>query len=136
MKYFHNRVQHNPPETYGDCVRACVASILELEPEFVPHFFHDGAADGFDRLREWLKGCGFGLVWFVYDGSIAWNKFCEVWGEMNPGVPVILLASVASGDHAVIMVSDKIEHDPAWIKSPIIGPNSNGHWNILVIAKT
>ena len=30
------RVPHNPPHSYGDCFRACIASILEMDVPPLP----------------------------------------------------------------------------------------------------
>jgi hypothetical protein len=35
----------------GDCLRACVCSLLEIDPKFVPNFSEIGFFSG---LREWL----------------------------------------------------------------------------------
>lgn len=57
---------HDPDNgVFGDCFRACVASIIELPAEQVPHFFHDGqeppqapkdepGRPGWERLNEFL----------------------------------------------------------------------------------
>lgn len=57
-----SQVCHNPPESHGDCFRACVASILELPIQEVPHFFHDGDdAEGEERLAAFLESHGLVL---------------------------------------------------------------------------
>ena len=130
-------VKHDPPHSYGDCFRACVASILDLPTDDVPHFYHDGADGdvGTERVREFLNGLGYTIVWFAFDGeALPLDEMLNIWGQMNPDVPAILLASNRDSDHAVVMRGDKIVHDPSWIRSSITGPNSNGYWNILVIA--
>ncbi len=43
------RYLHNPPETYGDCYRACIASLLDLGLDDVPHFY--------DRITLGMDGC-------------------------------------------------------------------------------
>lgn len=52
---------YNDPHR-GDCMRATVASLLELELEQVPHFrlFDDG--QWFDILVGYMKGCGYEYV--------------------------------------------------------------------------
>ena len=32
------RIPHNPPDDFGDCWNACIASVLEFPYEAVPHF--------------------------------------------------------------------------------------------------
>ena len=51
-------VKHDPENgLYGDCYRACVACLLNLEVDQVPHFYHDGCNSeiGDKRCREWLE---------------------------------------------------------------------------------
>ena len=45
------RVKHNPPHTYGDCHRACMESILEVE---VPHFLSDDPP--YDEWQRRIRG--------------------------------------------------------------------------------
>jgi hypothetical protein len=45
MNRVYGRIPHNLPHTMGDCFRACVASILELPYEEVPHFMDPKAND-------------------------------------------------------------------------------------------
>lgn len=50
--------KHNPPESWGDCTRACVASVFDLPSELVPHFAFDGydpECPWVERLSSWLK---------------------------------------------------------------------------------
>jgi len=49
-------VKNDPPYSYGDCLRACIASLLEMPTANVPHFVHDGCepAITYQRVREWL----------------------------------------------------------------------------------
>jgi len=54
------RIKHEPP-VMGDCFRACVASILELDYDQVPHFLQ--GEDGYNPLwftdfEKWLRPMG------------------------------------------------------------------------------
>jgi len=40
----------------GNCLQACIATILELSIEDVPHFVARKKADWFDKMNEWLLG--------------------------------------------------------------------------------
>lgn len=59
-------VSHCPPLRWGDCWRTCIAMILELQVEEVPHFLHDGLSNRIaqDRARLWLADRGLGLISF------------------------------------------------------------------------
>lgn len=71
-------VLHNPgdPTQMGDCLRACVASVLDLDPADVPHFVQEGyhAGDTTDDATEWyrllrafLRPRGLDVLWPVAD---------------------------------------------------------------------
>ena len=136
MKPVFCQVKHDPPNTYGDCVRACVASILNLHAFEVPHFFEDDCSGeiGYERIRAFAATRGLSLIWFAYVDEISLNELITGWNNMNPHVPAILLAGTANGDHAVIVQDGEIIHNPAWSGGKIDRPNSNGHWNILLFA--
>ena len=38
----HCITKHNPPHSYGDCLRACVATILDFDALDVPNFADAG----------------------------------------------------------------------------------------------
>lgn len=64
MRKIYSSIKHCPPLTYGDCFRACVASLLET-PD-VPHVLHDncGAALQRQRLDLWLAPRGLAFIEF------------------------------------------------------------------------
>ena len=48
MKPVDMTIMHNPDKNqYGDCQRACIASLLELDIESVPHFLKTGIDEDF-----------------------------------------------------------------------------------------
>lgn len=134
-KYHHCRVKHKPPHTYGDCLRAAVASLLDVEETLsVPHFFEDGCdgRTGMERLREWLKTQGLApfYVFFSEDRLEDVLFFMET---VNPGVRYILTGSTENEDHSVIYAGDDLIHDPAWCAARLVGPASNGYWTALTV---
>lgn len=137
MREVFCRVKHDPPRTYGDCVRACVATILDLDAEDVPHFYHDNPTGevGMERMREWLAGRG--LAPFVTGlPPDPLSEILEHMGEFNPGVPYMLYGSTADGgDHVVVGIGGKIVHNPAWYGCSITGPSSAGHWQVVVLCR-
>ena len=49
----------------GDCLRAAIASVLELDPETIPHFVDDEEHGGpywWDSMTEWLVTRGWWMV--------------------------------------------------------------------------
>ena len=121
MKPVHQRY-HNDPEAneFGDCLRACVASVLDLGLDDVPHFawgiYSDDPADGGtmgEHLKLWLRGRGIGLL--VY--SIKADTLGEVlaWSlQNNPESYFILGGGTPSGNgHACVVRAGKVVHEPS-----------------------
>lgn len=130
-------VKHDPPNSYGDCVRACVASILNMPAELVPHFYHDGCdgVEGTRRMRAYLATLGYGLNGVQYSGEALVTEVLEIMRENATDIYYILIAANASGDHAIVCKNDQIEFDPAWFVEPIIGPHSDGLWSVFMLVK-
>lgn len=133
----HCLTRHNPPDTYGDCVRACIASMLELPATDVPHFYRDGcdAETGTQRMREYLATLGYCAFYVAYDGGSSLDELQRVMMQINPGITYMLFGSTEDCDHIVICRDGITLHDPAWVRVPIIGPSSNGFWGIMVLVK-
>lgn len=136
MKYFTCMVKHDPPNTYGDCLRASVASILNRSfVHDVPHFLADGcdSETGFERLRNYCKSIGF-LPWVQgLDGSISRDDVLNGIDKANPGIAFLLFGRTENdGDHVVICRDGKIIHNTAWNGEWIKKPTANGYWIIMV----
>lgn len=130
------KVKHEPEYgNYGDCYRACIASILELAVDDVPHFFHDNAPSDVasDRCLAWLHERKLTRFRAVYEGGAPIEEMLEHMGVFNPSVHYILYGTTATAPHVVVCQGAKIVHDPAWYRSPIIGP-AGALWMIDVIA--
>lgn len=53
---------------YGDCVRTCLASILETENlEDIPNFMRDGEGKYIEHLDEWCKMKGLDRITIAWD---------------------------------------------------------------------
>jgi hypothetical protein len=129
------RVKHDPEAgTYGDCVRACIASLLEMDAEKVPHFYNDNCdgETGNERIRHFLAP-RYAPFWINYPGSLSLNDIQYTMSILNKGVSYILYCSSGGGDHGVVCRDDMIIHNPAWLNSVIDGPASHGFWTVLVI---
>jgi hypothetical protein len=84
----------------GNCLPACVASLLHLELVQVPHFGADG---WLDALRAWLAPRGF------------WPAYCELTPDgWRPEGLYILAGKSPRGSylHAVVAEGSRIVHDP------------------------
>jgi hypothetical protein len=101
--------------TFGDCARACVASIFELPATWVPHFCEFGVEDPGPtgelpwvvRLREWLGQFGLTLFVMVVSGpqdrpSGAALQFHHMRGSRTS----------LGADHWTVYFGDELAHDP------------------------
>lgn len=131
-------VNHNPPDTWGDCVRACVASILDLGSPDVPHFYHDGCEGdiGVLRLTTWLNERGQAPVFMAYqDDGFTLDAFLTLISPHLGNAHYMLVGRQASGEsHAVVCHGDKVVHNPSWSRNPIVAPGEDDQWAIMVIA--
>lgn len=129
------RTRHQPPDSYGDCVRACVATILNLDAEAVPHFVHDGC-DGTEmqeRLRSYLATRSLAPFWAHYPGDAPLAEVLDIVGSQNPNVPYLLYGHTGEGDHVVVCVGGEIVHDPNWYRVGFKKCASWGAWTVMVI---
>jgi hypothetical protein len=95
----------------GDCMRACLASILDLPLDDVPDFVNEGdPAFWFGRAQSWLRPQGKRMVWV--DPSIA--PFVNVdEAVLHIKVGFANRASIALNEtHAVVGLGETIVHDP------------------------
>lgn len=133
MKPVICQVKHNPPESYGDCVRACVASVLERDD--VPHFFENGDGDlAFDLMREYLSRHGLIPAYFPISGEAEFSEVGTHMMEHYRDTTYLMFCSNRDGDHCVVGCNDKMIHDPGWYKTTL-GPHSSGVWIIIILAK-
>lgn len=139
MTPFMCQTKHDPENgSYGDCFRACIASLLDIEPsdENVPHFCSNGEPiNGNARLTEFLAERGLVPFFHLIDGSTSKDEILEHCETLNPAVYYILMGANAEGDHCVVCRGDLVIHNPAWIPNPLIGPASNGFWAIMILAR-
>ena len=128
-------VPHNPPESWGDCLRACIASVLDRDD--VPHFMHDGDPDGewCQRVRDWAHANGMVYLQFTYSGEgNALRDILLYMGQSNPDTYYILTGASPISDHSVVCLNDEIVHDPAGrpVGQQIVGPDVDGLYIIDV----
>lgn len=136
MKYYTGIVKHDPPKSYGDCLRASVACILNRPSVHdVHHFYHDGCdgKTGMARLRAYCKSIGF-IPWTnSFSGEHSLKEVLEFIALQNPDTNYLLFGKTTSGcDHVVICRNDKIIHNVAWSGCDIVSPTSQSYWQIMV----
>lgn len=137
MNYVFCQVSSDDEGQVGDCLRACVASVLGLEADDVPHFFHDACPsdEGAERLKEWSRHRGVVPCYIVYPGSTPLQAVLDYWGGMNPDVPAILYGSTQDEEHCVVIMDGEIKHNPSWSNSPLVRPTSENLWYVLVFVQ-
>lgn len=103
---------HDPASgTFGDCSRAVIASLLEMDCDEVPHFLWDGCKDGNEfcrRINDWLRPMNLAFV--------TMPGFAHILGDIG----VHGLHHEASGPsprlpdyhHAVCGRDGEVTHDP------------------------
>lgn len=132
------RVKHDPENgTYGDCLRACVATMLGLQADDVPHFAHDGAIADIvnERMREFLATRGLAPWWSHYDPDLSREELLETLSESGPGVAFLLFGRTGDdGDHVIVCRDGKVVHDPAWYRVPLVKGGRHGAWSVVVFA--
>ena len=131
--------RHRPQEgVTGDCWRTCIATVLGVDRDAVPHVLAaDVDGDPDVMMRDWLATHGLGLVTFYIPGDAA--ELVDVLGFIGmecPGVNVILSGmSPREINHSVVAADGAIVHDPAIGAdgTALVGPMNNGYWQIEAI---
>ncbi len=149
MRQVHCQIKHDPDNgTYGDCMRACVASIMEFAPERVPHFMHDNCspAEANRRMVDWLRHYGYAPFVISCGGEDTMADILSYMGDQNPTACYMLFGRTEYENHVVVCRGGEMVHDPAWLSSPLIYPNGyskpeigppwQGAWAIMVIARS
>lgn len=127
-------VRHNPPESYGDCFRACVASLLEVSD--VPHFYFDGpeAEVARERLRKYLREAHSLEPYLV--GFAGMTDIDDVLAGIehdNPGIKFMLICQIADyGAHAIVCGDGRVLHDPFYWPVKHDYEPIEGVWTVLL----
>ncbi len=89
----------NPEGRPGNCLQACVASILELSLEEVPHFVENEEVEWQHAMIQWFKEKGYSI--FGTDGLYKPTGYCIACGLSERGFR-----------HAVVWKDGELIHDP------------------------
>lgn len=114
-------VVHDPERgKWGDCFRASIAAILDIEDVVsVPHFF-DRGVDGETGLRlcdGWLSRRHMRLVMLGCDG-LSFDETLEAFRDCP--VPQIIIGETADGGHCIIAYDGAVLHDVALVRVPML----------------
>lgn len=129
---------------FGDCHRTCIAMILDLDRDEVPHFM-DGVPNDADAEspeaqaaeqaeRDWLAARGLVPVHWGYDGHTSLTEILTALGRTVRGSAVILGCTSGGGfNHSVVVYEGRI-YNPAGGNGTIAGPMRDGFWVVTAYA--
>ena len=128
------KIQHAPGNgVFGDCFRACVASLLELPAEDVPHFCETGMEGAVERCDAWLNERGLALFAIPFTADSP-ELVMRTVAHNNDGIYYLLTGTSRSGcNHSVVCLGDSIAHDPSPISAGIVGPTQDGFYWVEVL---
>lgn len=106
MKPVDQTLFHDPDAgVVGDCFRACVASILELSIDEVPHFFEDGGRVWWFELDRFLAQRGLAAVEFTTSSeNVLSEAAVYIASGPSPRHPEV--------HHAIVCRGFDVVHDP------------------------
>lgn len=134
MKPVDMTTVHEPPDSIGDCFRCCIASILELPPEDVPHVYDsEGWRDesgkvGMQRLQDFLRERGFRFLEIEWEADALPN-----WKEQLAFHHTLSGISPRGNQHAVVGYGGQMVHDPHPSRAGIAP--ENGNFRVGIICK-
>jgi hypothetical protein len=122
-------VAHNPPETYGDCYRACIASIIEVATTDIPH-------PGIRGERHWSEEIKVMDLWLAARGYWTFglqlkNDDLALYQEHAVGF-YILGGQSPRAPHFVVARGAKIVHDPHPMGGGLVA-DGDGTWNMIFV---
>jgi hypothetical protein len=122
------RVKHDPPRTWGDCYRTSIASILEIEPELVPHPGRNGL-EGWGRLipelAAWLAARNVYQVAFR-DTPAAIEEYAAGYGYH------LLGGNSPRGGHWCVGLGGRLIHNPS-PRDDGLAPNADGTYDLELL---
>ena len=130
MTTFHSRKQtivHNPPETYGDCYRTCLAMVTGLEPTEVPHFYDkneypDATAANLE-IRAFLRDLGYTVASIPFRADTI-DPIIQQLDMTSYDVPVIVMGKSTIGEWNHVVIRYKGEtHDPSYADGSMTEPS-------------
>lgn len=110
--------RHDPPNSYGDCIRVAIASILNIkEADKVPHFYFDGCSPRVaqERIDKYLhEQHGLACFSISFPDSVGVKAVMETIGTSNPGLHYLLMMKVhPDTPHVVVCRNSEIVNNPS-----------------------
>lgn len=127
-------ILHDPSDgRWGDCNRTCLAMMLGLDRDDVPHANREVTGEEQNAMvRDWLAQRGMGLATVGYNMDLEWVK--EAMSVWNPGAAYMLAGRSPRGtQHIVVMTPEGEMLDPHPDNSGLVGPDTEGAWWVYFI---
>lgn len=146
MKPVDSMIKNHDPANgrFGDCYRACIASLLEMPAADVPHFCDGIDDDNADDAPEAVEAAsrfvfeqtGCRLVEFPVEAGHL-DTLLQNFGSRFEGIHYLLLGQSTRGtNHQVIGCGSKIVHDPTYgDPHGITGPARDGFFWVGMIVR-
>ena len=114
MKPQRQLIKHNPESgQYGDCTRTCVAALLNLDADKVPHFGEGGVSGDvfWERVDTYLSTHGLSAISIPFSMDV--GDLLQVLKSQAPNFYCLLGVGSPNADHSIIVVGDQLVCDPA-----------------------
>lgn len=128
---------------HGDCHRTCIAMVLDMDRDDVPHFNADVApgTPGHTAVsqaakaaeRAWLADHGLVPVGVPFPGTESLDVLLEQFGMVSDGLAVVLgCRRDDHADHSVVLYQGRV-YDPLGDPAPL-RPMLDGMWWVTIYA--
>lgn len=119
---------HKPEEgQHGDCMRACLASVLDLPIIAVPNFAQldaEGAGNFWIMLADFCRAQGHAFV--LMEGKFVWSHDALFHVISGPS------PRIKGGHHAVVGQNGQVFFDPHPSRAGLAGDPSEWQFGLLV----
>jgi hypothetical protein len=99
-------------EAVGNCLAACVATLLELPLTDVPNFCAEHGDGWFPHFCRWLQERDHAALYQRFNTAADVQAHLDHAREFAPNVPWIAGGLSRRGPHACIYLGDRLLHDP------------------------
>lgn len=135
MQYYKQLVKHSDNEN-GDCFRTCIANMLDMHPEHVPHFFAACVSDPWKYVTDWMKQHGRQMIFVPFHAPDAMTVR-SIMPHVAPDVYYMLMGEDKSGmNHAVVCINSNVEFDPSWTDVGVHRPLETGEFFVGMFIDT
>lgn len=124
-------ILHNPAQgQLGDCWRTCIACLLDVKPEEVPHF---AELDGNWRLntQAWLKERGLAFYDYAYMDDFATQGISGCHHILTGPSP----RDPENVRHNVIGLDGQVHWDPHPSRAGLHNPEDKSTWYIMLLVR-